>query len=185
MNAKPATRKNKEIIAEHPHQTENTAFPRMLYVFSWLHFSIPDVDFSRHPAHLAQSAAKGHQGIVGYSSLRFKNCNIIKTRKDEMHFLNCSAHPTHFLCSSNLCLSQGIANKRLGAPPKSSWRVVIIVWATYLDAVGQSHMSPQGRCASWQTSQAAVFSILISRVAGQCKWTDASEGACTKEELWK
>lgn len=114
MNAKPATRKNKEIIAEHPHQTENTEFPRMLYVFSWLHFSIPDVDFSRHPAHLAQSAAKGHQGIVGYSSL---------------------------------------------------------------DAVGQSHMSPQGRCASWQTSQAAVFSILISRVAGQCKWTDASEGA--------
>lgn len=39
-------------------------------------FSIPYTDFSRHPARLAQSAAKGHQGVVDNCSLPFKKERI-------------------------------------------------------------------------------------------------------------
>lgn len=81
------------------------------YVFLRLHFSIPDADFTRHPAHLTGSAAKGHQGIVDYCSLY---------------------------------------------------------------AISESHVSPHGCWASWQTTQTAVFSILMSSVAAQGKWTAAT-----------
>lgn len=51
--------------------------------------------------------------------------------------------------------------------------------ATYLNTIGQSHMSPHCCQASWHTTQAAVFSILICCVAAQCNWTEAAKSTCS------
>lgn len=99
------------LIAEHQ-QTENSAWSKILCVLLWWNVSIPDTDFSCHPACLTNSAEKGHQGIIDYCSL---------------------------------------------------------------NTVSQSHMCPYGCYASWQTSQAAVFSIFTCCVTAQCKWTKAAK----------
>lgn len=43
-------------------------------------------------------------------------------------------------------------------------------------------MSPQGGRASWHTTQAAAFSILIRRVAAQYSREEATESTCTTTE---
>lgn len=50
-------------------QRENTVWARILYALLRRNVSIPDADFSCHPACLTDSAAKGHQGIIDYCSL--------------------------------------------------------------------------------------------------------------------
>lgn len=49
-----------------------------------------------------------------------------------------------------------------------------------LNTIGQSHMSPYGCHASWQTTQAAVFSIFTCCVAAQCNWTYATKSTDKK-----
>ncbi len=60
---------------------QNAALARILYVLLQGNISIPDTDLSRHPAHLTNSAAKGHQGVINYCSLRLKDYTKIKTLK--------------------------------------------------------------------------------------------------------
>lgn len=60
------------------------------------------------------------------------------------------------------------------APPAEKGHQGIIGYCS-LNTIGQSHMSPQGGRASWHTTQAAAFSILIRRVAAQYSREEATE----------
>lgn len=53
--------------------------------------------------------------------------------------------------------------------------------ASYLNTIRQSHVSPYGCYASWQTTQAAVFSIFTCCVTAQCNRADAAKSTCTTE----
>lgn len=155
----------------------------------WWNFSIPDADFSCHPAHFTKSAAKCHQGIVAYCPLWLKYCNKITTQNISTFY-------------EEMCCSLGFSIARNTQPFLSSFLYVISYWKqvrlplcelqwyerniTYLNTIGQSHVSPHGCCASRHTTQATVFSILICCVATQCNWTDATKNTCTTEKylLW-
>lgn len=84
----------------------------------------------------------------------------------------------HFLCSWNLfhkswviqtspfgwCMTKTSPEHEHGFSKESCFGTRIYCFATHLNTISQSHMSPDGCHASWQTSQAAVFSILSCSV---------------------
>lgn len=80
----------------------------------WWNFSVPDADFSSHPAHLTKSAEKCHQSIVAYCTLWLKYCDKITTQNistfyEEMWFssgFSIAENTQPRLCKWNLCTSQ-------------------------------------------------------------------------------
>lgn len=79
MKARPVSGMNKLL----PQQLDITRKQKMLFIVGQnplrRNVSIPDADFSRHPARLTNSAEKQHHGIIGYCSLWLKDCNQITT----------------------------------------------------------------------------------------------------------
>lgn len=71
--------------------------------------SIPDADLARHPACLTNSTEKGHQGIVDYCSLWWRDRNNIKTGKASVSHGN--VHSLWFLDYPILGNTQHFKNK--------------------------------------------------------------------------
>lgn len=174
-----------------------------LYALLGRNVSIPDADFSCHPACLAKSTEKGHQGVIDYCPLWLKRLQQNHNMEQPLWGNICAAvevsqlqgtpsishvheisvfHKSHVIENRSvfLCETQSTTqNTSMGL--LKSLEPTIIIWVTYLNTISQSHMSPHGCYASWQTTQATVFSILICCVAAQCNWTDATKRTCTTE----
>lgn len=63
--------------------------------------SIPDADFSCHPARFTMSTEEDHQGVVAYCSLWLKDCRNYWNVAD----FSIVGNAQNFPCLQNLCLS--------------------------------------------------------------------------------
>lgn len=135
---------------------------RIRYVFLRWNVSIPDADFSRHPARLTSPAEKGHQGIIGDCSLWLKDCNKITMRninhlwgnEPQFRFLKCWEHPTFmkslYFIRVKLLKTWQSSCMRLTASPVT--QASILESLEYAIIIHMSNLPEYRRSASYESS---------------------------------